>query len=185
MERPASCNTAAESQDSCSIVFCVQRSRRLINLVPFRALPLVLHPQITFSKRKSLSEVNIKFPLRVLHVGIGTKARLFLLRLHVACVGNPINRFPPNFSKFHLKSQKIAAGRRKLKMYPPKKVSQSVDRFTWKCRFYGCVNRQIDKWNFLADAWEIKYSCSFFKLCNFGAGLASQVQRYTAQLPFN
>lgn len=92
---------------------------------------------------KSFSEVNIKFPLRVLHVGIGTKARLFLLRLHVACVGNAINRFPPNFSKFHLKSQNCG-GQTKIKNVPPEK-GQPVDRFTWKCRFYGCVNRQIDE----------------------------------------
>lgn len=93
-------------------------------LDPFRALPLVLHPQITFSKRKSFSEVNIKFPLRVLHVGIGTKARPFLLRLHVACVGNPINRFPPNFSRFHLKSQNCG-GQTKIKNVPPRKRSAS------------------------------------------------------------
>lgn len=120
----------------------------------FLFLTLSKHSQITFSKRgrffgsRYLVSITWSF---MWEMQVGNKRRGFM-RLHVAqsvCVGNLFIDSHQMTDWFHLKSQWIIN-------VPQTSPADKVDQFTWKCRFYGCLNQQIGKWNFLAfDAWEI------------------------------
>lgn len=93
------------------------------------------------------------------------------------CVGtNLIYRFPPKvppeITNAHVQSE--------LKMYPESGAADNTYQFTWKCRFHGAMNRQIDKWNSTASHLmhgKLNIHVVSLNYASLGQVSTSQVQR--------